>query len=197
MNIDNDFLEFLLVQAAENPRLRINYDLRTNSDEPCQRMLNALQPGTVVSIHHHPNSTEDVFCLCGRMDEVLYDDNGIEIERFHLCPAEGKYGCVVPKAAWHSVEIIEPTVMYEVKTGKYGEDGSEELSSSSALANEENQELTQTFNNSLGDLKKNIEYLIGMERHSGSMEVITPLYVSRMLNVALDEVETAMKEMGI
>jgi hypothetical protein len=46
-------------------------------------------------------------------------------------------------------------------------------------------------------LKKNIEYLIGMERHSGSMEVITPLYVSRMLNVPLADVEAAMKEMGL
>ena len=53
------------------------------------------------------------------------------------------------------------------------------------------------FSNSLGDLKKNIEYLIGMERQSGSMDVISPLYVSRMLNVSLDQVESAMKEIGI
>lgn len=173
MNIDKVFLDSLLIQAAENPRLRINYDLRTNGEEPCQRMLNALQPGTAVPIHHHPNSTEDVFCLCGRMDEVLYDDKGVEIERFHLCPTEGKFGCVIPKGAWHSVEIFEPSVMYEAKAGKYGEDGSEVLSSSSALTNEENQGLTQPFNNSLGDLKKNIEYLIGMERHSGNLMMLT------------------------
>lgn len=43
-------------------------------------------------------------------------------------------------------------------------------------------------------LKKNIEYLIGMERQSGSMDVITPLYVSRMLNVPLEEVEKVMRE---
>ena len=60
------------------------------------------------------------------------------------------------------------------------------------------QDPSQTsFFNSLGDLKKNIEYLIGMERQSGSMEVCSPLYVSRMLNVPLEEVEEAMKEMGI
>lgn len=53
------------------------------------------------------------------------------------------------------------------------------------------------FSNSFGDLKKNIEYLIGMERQSGSMDVISPLYVSRMLNVSLDQVESAMKEIGI
>ncbi|TYK33763.1 cupin fold metalloprotein, WbuC family [Bacteroides pyogenes] len=197
MNIDKDFLDSLLEQAAENPRLRINYDLRTNCEEPCQRMLNALQPGTSVTIHHHPNSTEDVLCLCGRMDEVLYDDKGNEIERFHLCPREGMYGCVVPKGAWHTVEVYEPSVMYEAKAGKYGEDGSEGYPQSVFCNVKEGQGDSLQFKNSLGDLKKNIEYLIGVERHSGSMEVISSLYVSRMLNVPLDEVEAAMKEMGI
>ena len=56
---------------------------------------------------------------------------------------------------------------------------------------------TEPFSNSLGDLKKNIEYLIGMERQSGSMEVISPLYVSRMLNVPLEDVEKVMGEMGV
>ena len=56
---------------------------------------------------------------------------------------------------------------------------------------------SSAFSNSLGDLKKNIEYLIGMERQSGSMDVITPLYVSRMLNVPLEEVERVMKDMEI
>lgn len=54
-----------------------------------------------------------------------------------------------------------------------------------------------TFSNSFGDLKKNIEYLIGVERQSGSMDAISPLYVSRMLNVPLDQVESAMKEIGV
>ena len=49
----------------------------------------------------------------------------------------------------------------------------------------------------LGDLKSQITYLIGMERHLGNMEAITPLYVSRMLNVPLAEVEVCMKEMGL
>lgn len=93
--------------------------------------------------------------------------------------------------------MYEPSVIYEDKDGKYGEDGSETFTSSPTSAMNDNHEPALPFNNSLGDLKKNIEYLIGMERHSGSMEVITPLYVSRMLHVPLEEVEKAMKEMGI
>ena len=197
MKIDKTFLDSLLAQAKENPRKRMNYDMRTSANEGSQRMLNALIPGTEVAIHRHPHSTENVLCFCGRMDEILYDENGVEKERIHLNPSEGVYGCIVPANVWHSVEVFEPSVIYEAKDGKYGEDGSETFTSSSVPAKDDNHEPNLPFNNSLGDLKKNIEYLIGMERHSGSMEVITPLYVSRMLHVPLEEVEAAMKEMGI
>ena len=65
------------------------------------------------------------------------------------------------------------------------------------MAKTESENVESTFSNSLGDMKKNIEHLIGMERQSGSMDVISPLYVSRMLNVPLEDVEKCMKEMGL
>ena len=126
--------------------------------------------------------------------EVLCDENGNEIERIYLDPTVGNYGCVVPQGAWHTVEILEPSVIYEAKDGKYGEDGSETLDAFKEKEAENKEQTSATFSNSRGDLKKNIEYLIGMERQSGSMDVITPLYVSRMLNVPLEEVEKVMRE---
>lgn len=45
------------------------------------------------------------------------------------------------------------------------------------------------------ELKKRIKDFIEMERRSGSMDVITPLYVSRMLYLSLNEVEEIMKEL--
>lgn len=142
MKIDNKFISKLLYEAAENPRLRQNYDLRTSSDDNSQRMLNALLPGTVVPIHRHPNSTENVLLLHGKLVEVLYEEerpeDGIEQKqdmaigrRLHetarivLDPSSGNYGCVVPAGTWHTVEVLEPSVIYEAKDGKYGEDGSE------------------------------------------------------------------------
>lgn len=148
LEIDNKFISELLSEAAENPRLRQNYDLRTSSDDNSQRMLNALLPGTVVPIHRHPNSTENVLLLHGKLVEVFYEEarpgDGIEsgdvIEqkqdmaigrRLHetarivLGPSSGSYGCVVPAGDWHTVEVLEPSVIYEAKDGKYGEDGSE------------------------------------------------------------------------
>lgn len=197
MEINKEFLGKLFEQAVENPRLRQSYDLRTSSDDNSQRILNALLPGTVVPIHRHPQSTENVFLLCGKIVEVICDKNGNEIERIHLDPTVGNYGCVVPQGAWHTVEVLEPSVIYESKDGKYGEDGSETFDAFKAKEAENKEQASATFSNSLGDLKKNIEYLIGMERQSGSMDVITPLYMSRMLNVPLEEVERVMKEMNI
>lgn len=218
MEIEKEFLGKLFEQATENPRLRQNYDLRTSPTDTSQRMLNALLPGTIVPIHRHPNSPETVICLCGKLDEVIYEEvvsyekhssenfqqsmdaqdvtrkvEYREVQRFHLCPAQAEYGCQIPEGAWHTVEVIEPSVIFEAKDGKYGEDESESLD---VLKAEKGQTIP-TFSNSLGDLKKNIEYLIGMERQSGSMDVITPLYVSRMLNVPLEEVEKVMKDMVI
>lgn len=198
MEIDNVFLTHLLDQAVVNPRLRQNYDLRTSERDHSQRMLNALLPGTVVPIHRHPQSTENVFLLCGKLVEVVYDNEGNETDRIQLDPTAGSYGCVVPQGAWHTVEVLEPSVIFEAKDGRFGEDGSETLDAFRTKEAERKKQASPTaapFSNSLGDLKKNIEYLIGMERQSGSMEVITPLYVSRMLNVPMEEVERVMKDM--
>ena len=133
MTINQELIDKLFDEAKVNPRLRTNLDLRTSSEDNSQRMLNALLPGTVVAIHRHPMSNENVILIKGRLDEVLYEevtseDGQIvlkESERIHLCLEEGAYGCQVPKGVWHTVEVLEPSVIYEGKDGKYGEDGSE------------------------------------------------------------------------
>ena len=195
IQIDKKLINDLFDKAVVSDRKRMNYDLRTSSNDGSQRMLNALLPGTIVPIHRHPNSNENVILLCGKLVEVIYDVAGNESERIHLDPSVGNFGCVVPADAWHTVEVFEPSVIYEAKDGKYGEDGSETFDEYKAkIAQDPSQ---APFSNSIGDLRKNIEYLIGMERQSGSMDVISPLYVSRMLNVPMEDVEKCMKEMGL
>lgn len=150
MEFDKDFLGKLFEQATMNPHLRQSFDLRTSSADTSQRMLIALLPGTVVPIHRHEDTTESVICLCGKLDEVIYEEvvtyensssdampmsmdsldvvrkvEYREVQRIHLCPAEAKYGCQIPKGAWHTVEVIEPSVIFEAKDGAYGKDCSE------------------------------------------------------------------------
>ena len=195
MEFDKVFLEKLFEQAIVNPRLRQNLDLRTSSADKSQRMLNALLPGTVVPIHRHPMSTENVLLLCGKLVEVLYDDNGNETERVFIDPSVGCYGCVVPQGVWHSVEVLEPSVIYEAKDGKYGEDGSETFDVCKEKEDADVALVAPSASlNAVSDLKEKIEQLVVMERKSGSMDVITPLYVARMLNVPIEEVERVMKE---
>ena len=74
MEFDKEFLDKLFEQAMENPRLRQNFDLRTSSADTSQRMLNALLPETKVPIHRHEDTTETVICLCGKLDEVIYEE---------------------------------------------------------------------------------------------------------------------------
>lgn len=145
IQIDKDFINGLLDKAVASERKRMNYDMRTSSNDGSQRMLNALLPGANVPVHRHPNSSESVFLLCGRMVEILYEEDTLgrdmpmsmdaqdvmegvrlrEKERITLDASIGCYGCVVPARVWHTVEVIEPSIIFEAKDGKYGEDGSE------------------------------------------------------------------------
>lgn len=127
MDFDKELLGRLFEQAIESPRLRQSFDLRTSSSDSSQRILNALFPGTVVPIHRHPNTSETVVCLCGKMDEVIYEESDSnkeipslrEVQRIRLCPTEARYGCQVPMGAWHTVEVIEPSVIFEAKDRDY------------------------------------------------------------------------------
>ena len=143
--INDDLLAGLRQKAEGNERKRLNYDLRTTPDDSSQRMLNALLPGTTVPIHRHPNSTETVILLRGKMVEVMYEEvnpsvdfpQGMdaqdvmsgrrlrEVARYVLDCSKGCHGCIVPKGTWHTVEVMEPSVIFEAKDGRYGEDGSE------------------------------------------------------------------------
>lgn len=130
MEITKELLDELFKQAADTPRLRQNFDLRTSPADASQRMLNALLPGTVVPIHRHPETAETVICLCGKLDEVLYEEvaaegNGEagfslkETRRIRLCPGAAGYGCQIPPGVWHTIEVFEPSVIFEAKDGAY------------------------------------------------------------------------------
>ena len=214
IQIDKNLIRELYDKAVVNPRLRQNFDLRNSSEDNSQRMLNALTPGTDVPIHRHPHSNETVICLSVKLVEVIYEEEDIakdfpmgmdaqdvpsgkrfkESARYMLDPSLGNFGCVVPAGAWHIVEVLEPSVIFEAKDGRYGQDGSETLEEYKAKIAQSSSQSTIP-GSCLGDLKSHITHLIGMERQSGSMDVISPLYVSRMLNVPLEDVEKCMKEM--
>lgn len=123
LEIDKLLIERLFEQAKESPRLRMNYDLRTSLADTSQRMLNALLPGTEVPIHRHEETAETVVCLSGRLEEMIYkkkeDGTFQELSRHLLCPAEGCYGIQIPAGAWHTILVLEPSVIFEAKDGAF------------------------------------------------------------------------------
>lgn len=116
MELNAVLYEQLLEQAKDNPRLRQAFDLRANSEENSQRMLNALIPGTEVPIHRHTKTIETAIILLGDIDEIFYDANGNELDRFHLLVGDG---IQVPVGVFHTIEVHSPSILLEVKDGKY------------------------------------------------------------------------------
>lgn len=120
MVITNDLLNRLSEQAKQSPRLRLAMDLRNSPEDLSQRMLNALEPGTIMPIHRHHASSETVVILRGRIRWIFYDENGNETERVVL-DADGDLRMLnVEKDRWHSLECLESgSVLYESKDGPY------------------------------------------------------------------------------
>ena len=118
MIIDKNILDELTEKAKANPRLRCNLDLRNSADDQSQRMLNALEPGTILPIHRHKETSETCVCIRGHFEEYFYDDNGNLTETIDMVP--GGVVLNIEKCQWHSLKCLESgTVLFEAKDGPY------------------------------------------------------------------------------
>lgn len=121
MKITQAILDDLTTKAKASPRRRMNMDLRNSIDDQSQRMLNAIEPESVVPIHRHQKSSETVVCLRGRVVEEYYDElERICTERIELSPNGPVVALNIPAGQWHTVLALESgTVIMEMKNGKY------------------------------------------------------------------------------
>lgn len=121
VKIDNVLLDSLTERAKASPRLRMNLDLRTSDADTSQRMLNAIEPGSVIPIHRHQRTSETFVVLRGRVVEEFYD----ELERICCATYEVSAGgpvCAlnIPDGTWHTLRALESgTVILEMKNGAY------------------------------------------------------------------------------
>lgn len=127
MLIDTKLLDALTAQAKASPKLRMYFDLRNTPDDQSQRMLNALEPGTVMPIHRHQNTSETVVVLRGKVKWLYYNDKG-ELTDTILVEAGGDIcGLSVPMGQWHSIECLESgSVILETKDGAWEALGEED-----------------------------------------------------------------------
>lgn len=128
MIITQAVLDELTEQAKASPRLRMNCDLRNSEADTSQRMLNALEPGTVMPVHRHKSSSETVVILRGKIRWDYYNDQCEKTNSFVL-DANGDLRCIhVEIGQWHSLECLESgTVLLECKDGKYQPLGEEDV----------------------------------------------------------------------
>ena len=120
MKITQALLDSLTAQAQASPRRRMNLDLRNSPSDGSQRMLNALEPETVLPIHRHRKSSETVVCLRGRLREIFYSDAGEVTEVIDLAPGSGCVAVNIHIGQWHTVQSLESgTVILEAKDGPY------------------------------------------------------------------------------
>ena len=118
--IDTQLLNSVSGQAKQSPRLRMNYNFHQSPADAVQRMLNAIEPGTYLRPHRHPDREEVFLILRGKMTLFIFDDAGSVWEHICLCHQDGIHGVEIPQMAWHTLIINEPdTVMYELKRGPY------------------------------------------------------------------------------
>lgn len=117
--IDNKLLDDITAAAKESPRLRMNYNIHESLESPCQRLINVLLPGTSISIHRHQSTAETYIILRGRISVRFHNKAGEITKQFMLDPSSGNYGINIPVGQWHSVDVIEPSAIFEVKEGPY------------------------------------------------------------------------------
>ena len=120
MKIDNILFDKLSAQAKESPRLRMNLDLRNSDADSSQRMLNAIEPGSVVPVHRHRGTSETLVVLRGRVLEEYYSSEGVLEASYELAAGGPICALNIPAGQWHTLRALESgTVILEMKDGAY------------------------------------------------------------------------------
>jgi len=120
--IDVALLDAASRLAAAAPRLRKNYNFHASDDYPCNRLLNAIEPGSYVRPHCHIEASKDesILVLRGSVGVLEFDAAGRVSGTALLQPAGEAMGINVPHGTIHSLVALAPgTVFFEAKAGPY------------------------------------------------------------------------------
>lgn len=120
--IDYSLLDSLAATANANARRRQNFNLHSAYNDPVQRLLNAMAPGTYVRPHRHPerDKWELFVVLRGALGVLIFDPQGQVTERVELRASGPTLGVEIPVATWHTLVVLAPdTIALEIKRGPY------------------------------------------------------------------------------
>lgn len=121
-----DYLNDLTAQAQGSPRKRQHRNIHESYADPCQRLFNAIEPGSYIRPHRHAADPKDELLIAvrGLMALVTFDELGkvTGVVRFGVDRnGEGlAVGAEVPANTWHTVIALEAgSVLLEVKAGPF------------------------------------------------------------------------------
>jgi len=118
--IHTALLDHLTNLAKKSRRLRMNYNFHEGDESASQRLLNAMEPGTVLPVHRHLLTAETYVLLRGRIEVQFYNEEKEVVDTVILDPEIGNYGVNIPAGQWHSLEVLlSGSVIFEVKDGPY------------------------------------------------------------------------------
>jgi len=120
--IDRGTLDTLSARARSDPRRRRNLNLHASYEEPCQRLLNALEPGTYIRPHRHwEDAKPECFLgLRGSLALIIFTGEGAISDILRFGPGEETFGADLPPGIWHTVvSLASGSVFFETKPGPY------------------------------------------------------------------------------
>ena len=191
MRIDSTLLDSLTAQAKASPRLRMNYDLRTSQADSSQRMLNAMEPGTVLPIHRHQNTTEVVAILRGSACQYFYDDQGNVTATITIAAGSDCVAMSVEKGRWHKLESLSSgTIILECKDGPY-----EPIQQCDILTLDNNLKINQKEIDKMNtDLLSRIKEWIEFQQRSCIDGKYPISLIAYELHVPVEDVKNAIKD---
>ena len=120
MLINKELLDRVSADAKRSGRLRMNFNFHDSLAAPSQRLLNALEPGTVMPVHRHKHTSETYILIRGAIKMMFYNGSGEITESVILSDKNDNFGYNIPVGRWHSLDVLESdTVIFETKDGPY------------------------------------------------------------------------------
>ena len=120
--IDQQKLNQLSCEASTSPRRRKNLNVHDDYADPCQRLFNALEPGTYIRPHRHstPPKPECFMAIRGLMVAIAFDQKGAVKTFYPFGPGCDVVAIEVPAGTWHTILSLETgSIFFEIKPGPF------------------------------------------------------------------------------
>ncbi|GEA10551.1 WbuC family cupin fold metalloprotein [Alteromonas sp. KUL49] len=121
LRFDAQMINALSKSAKDSPRQRANKNIHPHYQDAVQRLFISMCPDSYVRPHRHTQDYKWEFFMVvsGRLDILLFEEDGTLTERIPLEAGGETFGVEIPPNTWHATVCYEPVTFVEVKQGPY------------------------------------------------------------------------------